>query len=83
MSEDELPFWDAGFDKPITLRDGTELRTLQEAATFLDKAFAGQRGVQLTGARLTLKFAAQTGAGAEIFDARRILELLLKGNTLM
>jgi hypothetical protein len=83
MSDKELPFWDAGFDKPIRLRDGAEIRTLHEAVTFLDAQFPGQRGVQITGTRLALKFAAETGAGGEIFDARRILEILLRGNDLI
>ena len=83
MSDNELPFWDAGLDTPILLRDGTELRTLHEAAVFLEEQFAGQRGVQLTGVRLALKFAARTGAVAEIRDARRVVEILLRGSDLM
>lgn len=50
MNETDLPNWDGGFDKPILLRDGKELRTLHEAGAFLDDQFAGQHSAQLTGA---------------------------------
>ncbi|QJP12975.1 hypothetical protein G3545_04465 [Starkeya sp. ORNL1] len=83
MSETDLPHWNADLDKPILLRDGKELRTLHDAAVFLDERFAGQRGVQLTGVRLALRFAARTGAVAEILDARRVVEILLRGNDLV
>ena len=82
MINDALPFWDASFDKPVVLHDGTELRTLHEAAAFLDSHFSGRCGVQYTGTMLTLNAAAMTGAGAETFDARRMVEILLKGEKL-
>ncbi|QJP13258.1 hypothetical protein G3545_06100 [Starkeya sp. ORNL1] len=82
MSETDLPYWNADLDKPILLRDGKELRTLHEAVVFLEERFIGQRGVQLTGVLLALKFAARTGAVAEILDARRVVEILLRGNDL-
>ncbi|MDF2998154.1 MAG: hypothetical protein K0R27_3791 [Xanthobacteraceae bacterium] len=83
MSDKKLPFWDAGFDQPIILHDGTKLRTLHETAAFLDRHFEGRRGVQYTGAMLTLSSAARTGAGAEIHDARLIVEILLRGQKLL
>ncbi len=83
MSDNGLPFWDAGFDRPIVLHDGTELRTLHEAASFLDGHFTGHRGVQYTGTMLTLNAAALTGSRAQIVDARRIVEILLRGQKLL
>jgi hypothetical protein len=78
MQQDlDLPFWNAGLDKPVLTEDGSELRTLHEAAAFIGGQASRRRSLPFDAARLSLEQAAETGHGADILKARRMIELAL------
>lgn len=77
-TQQERPHWNAAFNKPIVLRDGTELRTLQEASAFLADNLGWSRGIAYAAAYRLLCTAAETGRETDVYDARRMVELLLE-----
>lgn len=76
------PFWNDGLDKPVVLKDGTELRTLHEAAALIAKHFGRRRSPTLDAAMLMLDAAARTGDGKVICDACRMVDLVLESESL-
>ena len=77
LTQIDLPYRNAVLDKPVLAEDGTELRTLHEAAAFLEAHTSRHRSIPFDAAWLTLEKAAQTGLGADIVDARRMVEIAL------
>jgi hypothetical protein len=73
----DLPFWNAGLDKPVLTENGSELRTLHEAAAFIEAHASGRQSLAFDAARLSLEQAAETGHGADILKARRMIEFAL------
>src|SRR5438067_1396461 len=74
----DIPYWNASLDRPVPTEDGSELHSLHEAATFIE-ARASQRGsLVLDAAGLSLEQAAESGHGADIAKARRMIELALE-----
>lgn len=51
----DLPFWNAGLDKPVLVGDGTELRTLNEAAAFIEAHASRQESLPFDAAGLSLE----------------------------
>lgn len=74
----DLPFSNAGLDKPVTTEDGSELRTLHEAATFLESHAPHRRSIPFDAARLSLERAAETGHASDIVVARRMVDIALQ-----
>jgi hypothetical protein len=74
----DLPFWNAGLDKPVLTEDGSELHSLHEAAAFIEAQASRRQSLPFDAARLSLEQAAETGHGADIAKARRMIELALE-----
>lgn len=74
----DLPFWNSSFDRPVPTEDGTEFRTLHEAAAFIEGHASRRQSLAFDAARLSCEEAAETGHGADIIKARRMIELALE-----
>lgn len=83
MERDQHPNWHMELSAPIVLNDGTTLRTLRESYELLNARFDGKRNrLVLDATIMTLADAAESGNRDEIYDATRLLDLLLTGEKL-